>query len=54
MDGAMKLFDQGGGFIVRPVKVRRALDMGSLMALMNLIEQHQALVRGSTGRPSKA
>jgi hypothetical protein len=49
----VKLFYQGGGFIVRPVKVRHDPDMGSLMALMNLIEQRRA-VRGSTGRRSKA
>jgi hypothetical protein len=46
----VKLFDKGG-FIVRQVKVRHAIDMGSLMAFMKLIERHRA-VRGSTGRRS--
>jgi hypothetical protein len=53
MSGIVKLFDKRGGFIVRQVKVRHDLDMGSLTALMNLIDPHRA-VRGSTGRRSKA
>ena len=41
MDSVVKLFDQGGGFIVRQVKVLDGLDAGSLTTLMNLAERHR-------------
>jgi hypothetical protein len=37
LDDVVRLADQGGGFIVRWVKVRHALDMGSLKPLINLV-----------------
>ena len=36
MDGTVKVFDRGGGFIVRQVKVRHEPDMVPVMAFMNL------------------
>jgi hypothetical protein len=42
VDGVVKLVDQGGGFIVRQVKVRHNPDIGPLRVLMNLAERHRA------------
>jgi hypothetical protein len=53
-DGAGQEGDERAGFIVRQVKVRHEPDMVPVRALINLADRHRALVRGGTGRHSKA
>jgi hypothetical protein len=49
----VKLFDQGGGFVVGQVKVRHEPDMGSLIAFMNLVERHQGGGQAAQGGAPK-